>query len=67
LDGIPVMSECEILPLPYHEFLALLHTNRGKDRHAIPFNSLIEGYIVSIIRHQYCVIDDPTIAIAKAI
>ena len=46
-------------------FVALLHANIFEDQLAILFNLLIVEYPVSILRHQYDVVSDLTIAMAK--
>ncbi len=46
-------------------FVALLHANIFEDQLAILFNSLIVEYFVSILWHQYDVVGDLTIAMAK--
>ena len=47
-------------------FIALFHTNIVENRLAILFNLPIGKYPVSILRHQYDVVGDLTIAMAKA-
>ena len=47
-------------------FIPLLHANIFKDQLAILFYSLIIEYFVSILRHQYDVVGNLTIAMAKA-
>jgi hypothetical protein len=46
-------------------FIALLHANIVEDLLAILFNSLIIEYLVSILWHQYDVVGNLTIAMAK--
>ncbi len=46
-------------------FIAFLRTNIFEDQLAILFNSLVVEYFVSILRHQYDVVGDLTIAMAK--
>jgi len=46
-------------------FIALFGTNIIEDRLAILFNSLVVEYSVSILRHQYDVVGNLTIAMAK--
>lgn len=46
-------------------FVALLHADIFKDQLAIFFNSSIVEYLVSVLRHQYDVVGDLTIAMAK--
>jgi hypothetical protein len=49
------------------KFVALLHTNIGEDQLAILFNSLIVEDIVSILWHQYEMVSNLTIAMAKTV
>ena len=47
------------------KFVALLHADIFKDQLAILFNSSIVEYLVSVLWHQYDVVGDLTIAVAK--
>ena len=47
-------------------FIALLHANVVENQLAILFNSRIAEYLVSILWHQYDVVGNLTIAMAKA-
>ena len=46
-------------------FVAIFSTNATENQLAILFKSLIVEYIVSILRHQYDVVSNLTIAMAK--
>jgi hypothetical protein len=47
-------------------FIALFHANIFENQLAILFNTPITEYPVSILRHQYDVVGDLAIAMAKA-
>ena len=47
------------------KFVALLHADIFKDQLTILFNLSIGEYLVSILRHQYDVVGDLTIAMAE--
>jgi hypothetical protein len=46
-------------------FVALFHANIFEDQLAILFNFSVVEYSVSILRHQYDVVGDLTVAMAK--
>ena len=48
-------------------FIAIFSANITENQLAILFNSLVVEYIVSILRHQYDVVGNLTIAMAKTV